>query len=142
VVVPLAADVVRRGLAAARAAPRVRRPQCHPRSGARPSGGAVEAGIYQSFNPQGIGIIAASLLAFGTPEQKEKWAIGGHPGTLLRKDVQLIANLAVTATGAAAADADHVTSEDRGDADHRDGARGDTLLAAADAALALMNVSR
>ncbi|OBI03536.1 acyl-CoA dehydrogenase family protein [Mycobacterium scrofulaceum] len=30
--------------------------------------------IYQSFNPQGVGIIAASLLTFGTPEQKRKWA--------------------------------------------------------------------
>ncbi|MGZ4512007.1 MAG: acyl-CoA dehydrogenase family protein [Mycobacterium sp.] len=31
--------------------------------------------IYQSFNPQGVGIIAASLLTFGTPEQKHKWAV-------------------------------------------------------------------
>ncbi|WIM86074.1 acyl-CoA dehydrogenase family protein [Candidatus Mycobacterium wuenschmannii] len=31
--------------------------------------------IYQSFNPQGVGIIAASLLSFGTPEQKRKWAV-------------------------------------------------------------------
>jgi alkylation response protein AidB-like acyl-CoA dehydrogenase len=31
--------------------------------------------IYHSFNPQGLGIIGASLLTFGTPEQKEKWAI-------------------------------------------------------------------
>lgn len=31
--------------------------------------------IYQSFNPQGVGIIAASLLTFGTPEQKRKWAV-------------------------------------------------------------------
>jgi alkylation response protein AidB-like acyl-CoA dehydrogenase len=31
--------------------------------------------IYQSFNPQGIGIIAASLLSFGTPEQKRRWAL-------------------------------------------------------------------
>lgn len=31
--------------------------------------------IYQSFNPQGIGIIAASLLTFGTAEQKQRWAI-------------------------------------------------------------------
>src|SRR6201999_205108 len=30
--------------------------------------------IYQSFNPQGVGIIAASLLSFGTPEQKRRWA--------------------------------------------------------------------
>lgn len=31
--------------------------------------------IYQSFNPQGVGIIAASLLTFGTPEQKQGWAV-------------------------------------------------------------------
>jgi alkylation response protein AidB-like acyl-CoA dehydrogenase len=31
--------------------------------------------IYRSFNPQGLGIIAASLLTFGTPEQKRKWAV-------------------------------------------------------------------
>jgi alkylation response protein AidB-like acyl-CoA dehydrogenase len=31
--------------------------------------------VYQSYNPQGVGIIAASLLSFGTDEQKRKWAI-------------------------------------------------------------------
>ncbi|OBF21801.1 acyl-CoA dehydrogenase family protein [Mycobacterium sp. ACS4331] len=31
--------------------------------------------IYQSYNPQGVGIIAASLLSFGTDEQKQKWAV-------------------------------------------------------------------
>ena len=31
--------------------------------------------IYQSFNPQGIGIIAASLIRFGTEEQHRRWAI-------------------------------------------------------------------
>jgi len=31
--------------------------------------------IYRSFNPQGVGIIAASLLSFGTPEQKRQWAV-------------------------------------------------------------------
>jgi alkylation response protein AidB-like acyl-CoA dehydrogenase len=31
--------------------------------------------ISQSFNPQGVGIIAASLLTFGTPEQKRRWAV-------------------------------------------------------------------
>ncbi|MFZ1175786.1 MAG: acyl-CoA dehydrogenase family protein [Mycobacterium sp.] len=31
--------------------------------------------IYQSFNPQGVGIIAASLLTFGTSEQKQRWAV-------------------------------------------------------------------
>ena len=31
--------------------------------------------IYPSFNPQGVGIIAASILSFGTPEQKRQWAV-------------------------------------------------------------------
>ncbi|MFF6879018.1 acyl-CoA dehydrogenase family protein [Streptomyces sp. NPDC012474] len=31
--------------------------------------------IYHSFNPQGLGIIAASLLTFGTEEQKRRWAV-------------------------------------------------------------------
>lgn len=31
--------------------------------------------IYHSFNPQGLGIIAASLLSFGTDEQKKRWAV-------------------------------------------------------------------
>ena len=31
--------------------------------------------IYHSFNPQGVGIIAASLLSFGTDEQKQRWAV-------------------------------------------------------------------
>ncbi|MBM7459212.1 acyl-CoA dehydrogenase family protein [Rhodococcus coprophilus] len=31
--------------------------------------------IYHSFNPQGLGIIAASLLSFGTEEQKKRWAV-------------------------------------------------------------------
>ncbi|MBO0855592.1 MAG: acyl-CoA dehydrogenase family protein [Nocardia sp.] len=30
--------------------------------------------MYHSFNPQGVGIVAASLLSFGTEEQKQKWA--------------------------------------------------------------------
>ncbi len=32
-------------------------------------------GVYHSFNPQGVGIIAASILTFGTEEQKKKWAV-------------------------------------------------------------------
>ena len=32
-------------------------------------------GVYHSFNPQGLGIIAASLLTFGTEEQKRRWAV-------------------------------------------------------------------
>ena len=31
--------------------------------------------IYHAFNPQGVGIIAASLLSFGTEEQKRQWAV-------------------------------------------------------------------
>ena len=31
--------------------------------------------IYHSFNPQGVNIIAASLLTFGTDEQKQRWAV-------------------------------------------------------------------
>ena len=31
--------------------------------------------IYRSFNPQGVGIIAASLLSFGSDDQKQKWAV-------------------------------------------------------------------
>ncbi|MEU6644386.1 acyl-CoA dehydrogenase family protein [Saccharomonospora sp. NPDC046836] len=31
--------------------------------------------IYHSFNPQGVGIIAASLLSFGSTEQKQQWAV-------------------------------------------------------------------
>src|ERR1700722_1068687 len=37
--------------------------------------------IYHSFNPQGVGIIAASLLTFGTDEQKRRWA-----GPILRAE--------------------------------------------------------
>jgi 3-hydroxyisobutyrate dehydrogenase len=55
--------------------------------------------------------------------------IGEHAGHLLRKDVTLIADLASTAAAAP-------------DAGHGHGEPGATLLAAADAALALMNVSR
>ncbi|GAA4810785.1 acyl-CoA dehydrogenase family protein [Streptomyces ziwulingensis] len=31
--------------------------------------------ICHSYNPQGVGIIAASLLSFGTDEQKHRWAV-------------------------------------------------------------------
>jgi alkylation response protein AidB-like acyl-CoA dehydrogenase len=31
--------------------------------------------IYHSFNPQGVNIIAASLLTFGSEEQKQQWAV-------------------------------------------------------------------
>ncbi|WP_280379257.1 acyl-CoA dehydrogenase family protein [Nocardia wallacei] len=35
----------------------------------------AERRIYQTFNPQGLGIVAASLITFGTPEQQQRWAI-------------------------------------------------------------------
>lgn len=31
--------------------------------------------IYHSFNPQGVNIVAASLLSFGSAEQKHRWAV-------------------------------------------------------------------
>src|SRR5688572_14327627 len=31
--------------------------------------------ITASFNPQGLGIVAPSLLTFGTDEQKQRWAV-------------------------------------------------------------------
>lgn len=31
--------------------------------------------IHHSFNPQGVGIVAASLLTFGTDKQKQRWAL-------------------------------------------------------------------
>lgn len=31
--------------------------------------------IYHSFNPQGVGIVAASILTFGSDEQKRRWAV-------------------------------------------------------------------
>jgi alkylation response protein AidB-like acyl-CoA dehydrogenase len=31
--------------------------------------------IYHSFNPQGVNIVGASLLSFGTDEQKHRWAV-------------------------------------------------------------------
>ena len=49
--------------------------------------------VYQSFNPQGVGIIAASLLSFGTDEQKQKWAI-----PILR--AELTASLGMSEPGA------------------------------------------
>ena len=30
---------------------------------------------YLTFNPQGVGIIAASLISFGTGEQQQRWAV-------------------------------------------------------------------
>ncbi|MGO9185004.1 MAG: acyl-CoA dehydrogenase family protein [Mycobacterium sp.] len=31
--------------------------------------------IYHSFNPQGVNIVAASLLSFGSDQQKQRWAV-------------------------------------------------------------------
>jgi alkylation response protein AidB-like acyl-CoA dehydrogenase len=38
--------------------------------------------IYRSFNPQGLGIVAPSILTFGTDEQKSRWA-----APILRADI-------------------------------------------------------
>ncbi len=31
--------------------------------------------VYQSYNPQGVGIIAASLISYGSTEQQQRWAV-------------------------------------------------------------------
>ena len=49
--------------------------------------------IYHSFNPQGVGIIAASILSFGSEEQKRKWAV-----PILRADIT--ASLGMSEPGA------------------------------------------
>jgi len=49
--------------------------------------------IYHSFNPQGLNIIAASLLTFGTEQQKRDWAI-----PLLRAEIT--ASLGMSEPGA------------------------------------------
>ena len=49
--------------------------------------------IYHCFNPQGVGIIAASLLSFGTDEQKRRWAV-----PILRAD--MTASLGMSEPGA------------------------------------------
>ncbi len=49
--------------------------------------------IYHAFNPQGVGIIAASLLSFGTDEQKRRWAV-----PILRAD--MTASLGMSEPGA------------------------------------------
>ena len=61
--------------------------------------------------------------------------ITGHAGPFLAKDVRLIADVA-------AVPADAVREPRHDDAGHGVGERGATLLAAADAALTLMNVAR
>ena len=49
--------------------------------------------IYHSFNPQGVGIIAASLLSFGSDAQKQQWAV-----PILR--AELTASLGMSEPGA------------------------------------------
>ena len=49
--------------------------------------------VYQTFNPQGVGIIAASLISFGTAEQQQKWAV-----PILRADIT--ASLGMSEPGA------------------------------------------
>ena len=50
--------------------------------------------IYHCFNPQGVGIIAASLLSFGTAEQKQKWAV-----PILRGDMTASLGMSEPGTG-------------------------------------------
>ncbi len=38
--------------------------------------------IYHSLNPQGVNIIAASLISFGSDEQKHRWAVPVLKGEL------------------------------------------------------------
>ena len=49
--------------------------------------------VYQSYNPQGVGIVAASLISFGTREQQVKWAV-----PILR--AELTASLGMSEPGA------------------------------------------
>jgi alkylation response protein AidB-like acyl-CoA dehydrogenase len=48
---------------------------------------------YLTFNPQGVGIISASLISFGTPEQQRRWAV-----PILR--AELTASLGMSEPGA------------------------------------------
>jgi alkylation response protein AidB-like acyl-CoA dehydrogenase len=48
---------------------------------------------YLTFNPQGVGIISASLISFGTPEQQRQWAV-----PILR--AELTASLGMSEPGA------------------------------------------
>jgi alkylation response protein AidB-like acyl-CoA dehydrogenase len=67
--------------------------------------------VYHSFNPQGISIIAASLLTFGTDEQKRKWAV-----PILRGD--LTAALGMSEPGAGSDLAGLKTRATQTDGDH------------------------
>ncbi|WP_006241406.1 acyl-CoA dehydrogenase family protein [Mycolicibacterium tusciae] len=66
--------------------------------------------IYHAFNPQGVGIIAASLLAFGTDEQKRRWAV-----PILR--AEMTASLGMSEPGAGS-DLAGLTTRAVSDGDH------------------------
>lgn len=66
--------------------------------------------IYRSFNPQGVGIIAESLLSFGTPEQKRRWAV-----PILR--AEMTASLGMSEPGAGS-DLASLTTRAVSDGDH------------------------
>src|SRR5215469_8031499 len=66
--------------------------------------------VYHSFNPQGTGIIAASILSFGTDQQKQQWAV-----PLLRADIT--AALAMSEPGAGS-DLASLTTRAVPDGDH------------------------
>src|SRR5690606_33025142 len=70
----------------------------------------AERGIHEHFNPQGVGIIAASLLGFGTEDQKRHWAV-----PILRGD--LTASLGMSEPGAGS-DLAGLSTRARLDGDH------------------------
>ena len=65
--------------------------------------------VYQTYNPQGVGIIAASLISFGTREQQQKWAV-----PILRAEIT--ASLGMSEPGAGSDLASLRTRADRGTA--------------------------
>jgi alkylation response protein AidB-like acyl-CoA dehydrogenase len=66
--------------------------------------------VYLTFNPQGVGIISASLLSFGTPEQQQRWAV-----PILR--AEMTASLGMSEPGAGSDLASLRTRADRDDDD-------------------------
>ena len=62
--------------------------------------------VYLTFNPQGVGIISASLISFGTPEQQRRWAV-----PILR--AELTASLGMSEPGAGSDLASMRTRADR-----------------------------
>ena len=89
----VAAPAVRPRLAVAGQSAGIRRPRCRRSAAVRVPGRTRRRRIYHSFNPQGVGIIAASLLTFGTDEQKRRWAV-----PILR--AELTASLGMSEPGA------------------------------------------